>query len=114
SGSLPSCSLSAETAPVTEPSRRLTTARSDATIPVPAVAARNTRSVMARLLSTGLLVLIAAAGASAGIWPEQLGPGKRTSTGPVKLSDKKLWTEYGLQESEHAEYSIGTEQFAAN
>ena len=69
---------------------------------------------MVKPLRIGLLIVLGAAGAWAGIWPEQLGAGKRTSVAPVQISDQKLWSEYGLQESEHAEYSVGTEQFAAN
>jgi len=51
--------------------------------------------------------------AQAAIWPEQFGPGKRLSVATPKLSDQKLWSEYGLQESETGEFGVGTEQFAA-
>jgi hypothetical protein len=64
-----------------------------------------------------LLRLICVAGlatlAHAAIWPEQFGPGKRAMAHPPALTDQKLWSEYGLQESETGEYFIGTEQFAA-
>ena len=40
--------------------------------------------------------------AQAGIWPQQLGDAKRLSVGTVKISDQKLWNEYGLQEAEQA------------
>jgi len=66
---------------------------------------------MVKLLSLTLLAGLAATHGA--IWPEQFGPGKRQSAAPPKLSDQKLWSEYGLQESETGEYAIGTEQFAA-
>jgi hypothetical protein len=63
---------------------------------------------MAKLPSALVLALLTTA-AQAAIWPEQFGPGKRTSVAPVSLSEKKLWSEYGLQESEMADYG----QFSA-
>jgi hypothetical protein len=50
------------------------------------------------------LFLLLATVAQAGIWPEQLGPSKRSAVSQPKLSDPKLWSEYGLQESETADY----------
>jgi len=68
---------------------------------------------MVKPLSLLLLISLASPAAHAAIWPEQFGPGKRLSVSAPKLSDQKLWSEYGLQESEQAEFGIGTEQFAA-
>src|SRR5579862_8378931 len=50
------------------------------------------------------LLLLLCAPASAGIWPEQIGAAKRQSVKPVTVADQKLWSEYGLQESEQAQY----------
>src|SRR5207253_1268501 len=117
-------SLSAGILRGTAANRRSTTTRSAATSLVPAAAARNTRSVMAKLLRRYALRhnrLLTRAGsqtfvlsllllnipAQAGIWPEQFGPAKRVSAKPIKVADQKLWSEYGLQEAEQAEYAAG-------
>lgn len=68
---------------------------------------------MDKLLKSAFLAFFAATSLTAAIWPEQLGPGKRTKAHPPALTGQTLWSEYGLQESETGEYSIGTEQFAA-
>jgi hypothetical protein len=49
----------------------------------------------------------------AGIWPDQFGPARRISAKPTTLSDQKLWSEYGFQESEQAQYEAGTDKFTA-
>src|SRR5262249_54029690 len=109
--SWPSCSSWEETPPQTAAtSRRLTTTRSDAMIPVPAAAARSTKSAMAKPHSI-LLIFVPVAGA--GIWPDQFGPGRRVSAKPVTLSEQKLWSEYGFQESEQAQYEAGPQKFTA-
>jgi hypothetical protein len=51
--------------------------------------------------------------AQAAIWPDQLGPAKRLSAKPVTLTDQKLWSEYGLEEAEQAEYDSVPEKFTA-
>jgi hypothetical protein len=58
-----------------------------------------------------LLLLVPAAWA--GIWPDQFGAAQRVSAKPVTLSDQKLWSEYGFQESEQAQYEAGAEKFTA-
>lgn len=67
---------------------------------------------MAKPLSVLLFFLMASA-SSAAIWPEQLGQAKRISIKPVAVADQKLWSEYGLQESEQAQYEAGPERFTA-
>ena len=113
--SSPSCSSSAATALRTARSRPSTATKSAATIPVLVAAGRNTRNVMAKphravILSSFLLL---AATAQAGIWPEQFGPGKRTAVSGANVTNQKLWSEYGLQESEKASYASDTEPFTA-
>lgn len=63
-----------------------------------------------RNLSLSLLLGVAA---QAGIWPEDFGPGKRTSVSGANVTNQKLWSEYGLQESEKATYASDTEPFTA-
>jgi hypothetical protein len=51
-----------------------------------------------------LALLLLAAPAWATIWPDQIGAAKRRSVKPVTVADQKLWSEYGLQEAESAQY----------
>ena len=67
---------------------------------------------MAKLLNL-LPFLLLLSSAQAGIWPQQFGAAKRLSVGTVKISDQKLWTEYGLQEAEQAQYESGAQKFRA-
>lgn len=60
-----------------------------------------------------LAFLLAAAPISAAIWPEQLGAAKRGSVKSITAPDAKLWSEYGLQEAEQAEYASGAGKFTA-
>jgi hypothetical protein len=66
-------------------------------------------------LTAGLLaaMFLAAGCSQAAIWPEQFGAAKRESAKPVTLRDQKLWSEYGLQEAEQAEYTADAEKFTA-
>jgi len=57
--------------------------------------------------------LLLTAAAHAGIWPENFGPGKRTNVSGANVTNPKLWSEYGLQESEKASYGSDTEPFTA-
>jgi len=66
---------------------------------------------MAKPLSVVLFALLVAS-AQAGIWPEHFGPGERKDASKVNVSDQKLWSEYGLEESEKASYG-GEEPFTA-
>jgi hypothetical protein len=72
-------------------------------IRVPVVAARSTRNVMAKRHSVLILTLLATA-ANAAIWPEQFAKAKRTTVAPVTVQDQKIWSEYGLQETEKADF----------
>ena len=54
------------------------------------------------------LLLLIGTCSFAGVWPEQLGSAKRASVSQPKLSDQKLWDEYGLQEAETAAYGAFT------
>jgi hypothetical protein len=59
---------------------------------------------MAKRHSLNLTLLLLAPAAWAGIWPDQIGSAKRISAKPAAVSEQKLWSEYGLQESEQAQY----------
>jgi len=63
---------------------------------------------MAKPLKLLPLLLLGSA-AWAGIWPEEFGPTKRVSVKPLTAAGQKLWAEYGLQESEQAEYERRTD-----
>lgn len=67
---------------------------------------------MARQLKF-LSFLMLASAAWAGIWPEQFGPAKRVSVKPLTVADKQLWTEYGLQEAEQAQFEGAEQKFTA-
>lgn len=58
-----------------------------------------------------LLVFPLLAGAS--VWPDTLGPYQRVSTSKPALSDKPLWNELGLKDSETAIYQKGDAKFTA-
>ena len=62
---------------------------------------------------SGLLLFLLANASWAAVWPEQLGTAKRISVKPLAVPDQKLWSEYGLQESEQAQYERGPEPFTA-
>jgi hypothetical protein len=50
---------------------------------------------------------------SAAVWPDQFGAFTKASSKPVELAGKNVWMEYGLEETEQAEYSSGAERFTA-
>jgi hypothetical protein len=58
-------------------------------------------------------MFLAAGSLQASIWPPQLGAAKLGSTKPVTVQDQKLWSEYGLQEAEQAEYTSDAGKFKA-
>jgi len=64
---------------------------------------------MKRLLFTLLLPGLAAAA----VWPETMGPWKRTAAVPAAVSDRTLWDEYGLKEAETATFENGDRKFTA-
>lgn len=60
-----------------------------------------------------LLFLLLPALASAAVWPESLGAYHRTSATAPALTDRGLWIEYGLKDSETAAYENGKDKFTA-
>jgi hypothetical protein len=58
-----------------------------------------------------LAVLLAPALCLGAIWPENIGAWKRTATTQASLSDRPIWDEYGLKESEGARYENEGESF---
>jgi hypothetical protein len=60
-----------------------------------------------------LLITLLPAIAGAAIWPDQLGPYRRTAAKPIPVADRALWTEYGLQQAESAEYEWEGRRFLA-
>ncbi|PYT25421.1 MAG: hypothetical protein DMG57_25295 [Acidobacteria bacterium] len=60
-----------------------------------------------------LLALLLPAAAFAGIWPENFGAFRRTAVQPADVSDRALWDEYSLQQSEQAQYESATQHFTA-
>jgi hypothetical protein len=49
--------------------------------------------------------------AMAAILPDTIGPAHRTTVSAPNLQDKQLWDEYGLKESEAADYENGDQHF---
>ncbi len=49
----------------------------------------------------------------AAIWPEQLGPFTRGSLKPAPQTDAAVWEEFGLVQSEAADYADGPRKFSA-
>ena len=60
-----------------------------------------------------VLLACLAAPARSGIWPDQLGEFKRASAAPVAVTERALWDEYGLDQTERATYQAGTREFIA-
>jgi hypothetical protein len=58
-----------------------------------------------------LAVLLAPALCLGAIWPENIGAWKRTATMQATLTDRPLWDEYGLKESEAARYESDGKSF---
>jgi hypothetical protein len=61
-------------------------------------------------LSVLLLVPVLA---SAAIWPDAVGPFHRTALSTPTVTDRSLWDEYGLKDSESATFENGKEKFTA-
>jgi hypothetical protein len=59
------------------------------------------------------LALLIPALAFPAVWPDTFGAFTRQSAGSVKLSDRDLWDEYGLQDIEQARYASGKNEFTA-
>jgi hypothetical protein len=67
-----------------------------------------------RLPCSAILVLaLLPAFLNAAVWPDQFGAFTKASSKPVELAGKSVWNEYGLQETEQAEYSSGAQRFTA-
>lgn len=62
---------------------------------------------MSRGAWLGLALLVAGVPARAAIWPDQLGNWVKTGSKPAALTDRALWDEYGLQQTEQAGYTAG-------
>ena len=60
-----------------------------------------------------LLSLFVLNGLQAAIWPEQWWAYKRLSVTSVKVTDKPVWDEYGLDEAAVAQYGDGNVKFRA-
>ncbi len=78
---------------------------------------RKRKEVQEMLRSIVLLsvigVVLGGAGQAA-IWPEQLGPFTRGPIKPVALTDSAVWEEYGLVQTEQAEYKSDSLRFTAS
>lgn len=59
-----------------------------------------------------LLVLLAAGGARAAILPDTIGDWQKGPAAPATVADQKVWQEYGLQDSETAEYASGPTKYS--
>ena len=53
------------------------------------------------------LALLLPALAGAAILPDSIGPFQRTRSAPIAVADRAVWDEYGLRESESADYQNG-------
>src|SRR5471030_430463 len=60
-----------------------------------------------------LLALLIPVVSQAAIWPDAIGPYHRAATMQVTLTDRPVWDEYGLKESEAARYENGASSFTA-
>jgi hypothetical protein len=64
-------------------------------------------------LSTILVLAVLPTLLNAAVWPDQFGAFTKAPSKPVELAGKNVWNEYGLQETEQAEYSSGAQRFTA-
>src|SRR5512133_1803761 len=82
--------------------------------PVPASKVKMQRSscVFFRVHSRLILLLLPAL-AQAAIWPEEFAGARRASAQPAVLSDRAIWDEYGLKESETAAFEADGRKFTA-
>src|ERR1022692_3505022 len=58
-----------------------------------------------------LAALLAPALCLGAIWPENIGAWKRTATMQATLSDRPIWREYGVKESDAPRYENGAANF---
>jgi len=66
------------------------------------------------MLRSVIVFFFAGALAQAAVWPEQFGAFRRESVGPAVVTDASVWTEFGLDGSEQADYSSAKERFRAS
>ena len=67
-----------------------------------------------RVMKFLLAALLAPALCQGAIWPENIGAWKRAATMQAILSDRPIWDEYGLKESEAARYENGGASFTVS
>ena len=79
--------------------------------PAPAEAARNSKSAMVHRLT--LLLLVWPAVVLPAVWPDDFAGAKRSSRGPVAVTEPALWEEFGFQDGETAQYAAGALKFQA-
>jgi hypothetical protein len=60
-----------------------------------------------------LLALLIPVVSQSAIWPDAIGPYHRATTMQAGLTDRPVWDEYGLKESEAARYESGASSFTA-
>jgi hypothetical protein len=65
------------------------------------------------LRRVGFFLVLFSALASAAIWPDHFGEFTKTSENPITVTDNAVWTEYGLEAAEQAEYASGSQHFTA-
>lgn len=70
-------------------------------------------SVCGRRFRLTFLLAFLPALLNAAVWPDRFGAFTKASSKPVALAGQNVWDEYGLQETEQAEYSSGAERFTA-
>ncbi len=75
------------------------------------VSARVPRRRPERLRHLVWLTLLLASCAQAALWPDQVGEYKKTSSKPLVVENRPLWDEYGLKQTEQAEYTAGAKHF---
>ncbi len=72
------------------------------------------RALASGLLRSDFLILaLLPAFLNAAVWPDRVVAFTKASSKPVELAGKNVWNEYGLEETEQAEYASGAERFTA-
>src|SRR5215467_15521057 len=74
---------------------------------------RLVRRLMQRMKPAFLLLLPALAAGATATWPDAIGAFHKNATAQAVLTDKPLWDELGLKESESAVYENGKSKFTA-
>jgi hypothetical protein len=63
--------------------------------------------------SAVLVLALLPAFLNAAVWPDRFGAFTEAPSKPLELASQSVWNEYGLQETERAEYASGKERFTA-